>query len=136
MGLVLSPVRSNLIEIDSDSEEERVSKMTRSERPMIGLKSARKKAPSPPENDPPSEDYGDMPMDDGFLEELQKAEEAQFVAPPGPNHASSSRRQLDPDADVITIDDDEEMEDKENVPAPHRHVRRRVFGEVIEIDSD
>ncbi|KAJ7126877.1 hypothetical protein C8R44DRAFT_873998 [Mycena epipterygia] len=138
MGLVLSPVRSNLIEIESDSEEERVSKMSRSERPMIGLKSARKKAPSPPENDPPSEDYGDMHMDDGFLEELQKAEEAQFItpAPPGPNHASSSRRQLDPDADVITIDDDEEMEDKENVPAPQRHVRRRVFGEVIEIDSD
>jgi len=85
-----------------------------------------------------------MDMDDVFLEELNKAE-AQYIAPAsapsGPSHASSSRRQVDPDA-VITIDDDEEMEDKENVPAPQRHVRRRVFGEtrpsgdVIDISSD
>ena len=39
--------------------------------------------------------------------------------------------------DSVDDDEDEEMEDKENVPAPQRHVRRKVFGEVIDIsDSD
>lgn len=71
-------------------------------------------------------------MDDGFLEELQKLEERNEIPA-----APATRRQVDPNAEVITInDEDEDMEDKENVPAPQRHVRRRVFGEVIEIDSD
>ncbi|KAJ6508014.1 hypothetical protein C8R47DRAFT_1100303 [Mycena vitilis] len=147
MGLVLSPTRAGPIEIDSSSDEENQPRAP-TKRPMVGLKSARKKttppAPSPPRNDPPSDDYGgDMDMDDVFLEELAKAE-AEFIMPavPGPSHAAAgSRGQVDPDT-VITIDDDEEMEDKENVPAPQRHVRRRVFGErriaddVIDISSD
>ncbi|KAJ6576612.1 hypothetical protein DFH09DRAFT_1078188 [Mycena vulgaris] len=140
MGLVLSPTRAGPIEIDSDSDEERGLK---ARRPMVGLKSAKKKAtPSPPRNEPASDDYGmDMlDADAGFLEELQKMEDAEM---PAPFQASSSRRQVEPDVDLTIDDDDDEMDDKENVRAPQRHVRRRVFGEmktvgeVIDIsDSD
>ncbi|KAJ7170751.1 hypothetical protein C8R43DRAFT_1120492 [Mycena crocata] len=146
MGLVISPRTRDAIEIDSDSDEENVPRVP-VKRPIIPLKhSAQKKeASSPklsPKNEPASDDYGDMDMDDGFLEELQKAEEMYMPAAPVAS-TSTRRKHIDPDADVITIDDDEEMEDKENVPAPQRHVRRRVFGdskatgEVIDIsDSD
>ncbi|KAK7033219.1 DUF1767 domain-containing protein [Favolaschia claudopus] len=148
MGLVLSPTRSGPIEIESSSDEEnRISR-----RPMVGLrktsqKKATRPAPPPPRNDEPaSDDYGDMmDMDDSFLEALQKAEDSQNTVPAGPSNAhasgSESQRPVVSDA-VITIDDDDEMEDKENVPAPQRHVRRRVFGEtrslgeVIDISSD
>ncbi|KAJ7274290.1 hypothetical protein B0H12DRAFT_1319303 [Mycena haematopus] len=146
MGLVLSPARAGPIEIDSSSDENDVPKAP-VKRPMVGLKSARKKttppAPSPPKDNPPSDDYDvDMiDMDDVFLEELRKAEEAaQHITPAsGPSLAAAGRRQMDQDM-VITIDDDE-VEDKENVPAPQRHVRRRVLGtrslgEVIDISSD
>jgi hypothetical protein len=146
MGLVLSPARAAPIEIDSSSDENDAPRAP-VKRPTVGLKSARKKATPPvppsPKNNPPSDDYDvDMgEMDDGFLEALEKVEaEAQSTAP-GPSHAASGRRQVDSDS-VITIDDDEEMEDKENVPAPQRHVRRRVLGEtrslgqVIDISSD
>ncbi|KAJ7773414.1 hypothetical protein B0H16DRAFT_148641 [Mycena metata] len=146
MGLVLSPTRMGPIEIDSSSDEENGP----SKRRIIGLRGApKKKATPPPKEEPPSDDFGDddMVVDDKFLEELAKAE-AQYITPApeaGPSAGpSSSRRKVDPDAEVITIDDDEEMEDKENVPAPQRHIRRRVavFGErkrdedVIDISSD
>ncbi|KAF8206307.1 hypothetical protein K438DRAFT_2014054 [Mycena galopus ATCC 62051] len=147
MGLVLSPARAGPIEIDSTDDENDVPKAP-VKRPMVGLKSARKvtpPAPSPPKDNPPSDDYGDMmDMDDGFFAELDKVEaKAQQTtpAPSGPSLAASGRRPVDLDT-VITIDDDEEMEDKENVPAPQRHVRRRVLGEtrslgdVIDISSD
>ncbi|KAJ7364092.1 hypothetical protein DFH08DRAFT_1072906 [Mycena albidolilacea] len=146
MGLVLSPAHAAPIEIDSSSDENDAPRAP-VKRPTVGLKSARKKATPPvppsPKDNPPSDDYDvDMgEMDDGFLEALEKVEaEAQSTAP-GPSHAASGRRQVDLDS-VITIDDDEEMEDKENVPAPQRHVRRRVLGEtrslgqVIDISSD
>jgi hypothetical protein len=137
MGLVLSPARAGPIEIDSDSDEDQKVE----HRPMIGLKSSTQRKATPAKNDhPSSDDYGDMDMDDGFLEELQKTE-AQYIAPAGPTQASR-RQVVEPDVD-LTIDDDDDMEDKENVRAPQRHVRRRVFGEtkamgeVIEIsDSD
>ncbi|KAJ7761892.1 hypothetical protein DFH07DRAFT_412312 [Mycena maculata] len=140
MGLLLSPRRTDTIEIESSDDENVPAR-----RPIAGRKSLRKQAtppmPSPRKNDPPSDDYGmDMDsMDEGFLEELQKAEAKHIVpAPHAHVQSTSDRRQLDPDVEVITInDEDEDMEDKENVPAPQRHVRRRVFGQVIEIsDSD
>ncbi|KAJ6513139.1 hypothetical protein C8R45DRAFT_335577 [Mycena sanguinolenta] len=153
MGLVLSPARAGPIEIDSSSDENDAPKAP-VKRPMVGLRSTRKKttppAPSPPKDNPPSDDYDVdlMEMDDAFLEELQKAEDAQYktqtqasMVPPRPSLAAGGTRQVDADT-VITIDDDDEMEDKENVPAPQRHVRRRVFGEtrslgeVIDISSD
>ncbi|KAJ7455345.1 hypothetical protein B0H11DRAFT_2200430 [Mycena galericulata] len=139
MGLVLSPRRTETIEIESSDDENIPAK-----RPIAGRKSLRKQTtppmPSPPKNDPPSDDYGmDMDsMDDSFLQELQKAEQQSMPTAPPPVPSTSGRRQVDPDVEVITInDEDEEMEDKENVPAPQRHIRRRVFGDVIEIpDSD
>lgn len=140
MGLLLSPRSTETIEIESSDEENVPAK-----RPIAGRKSLRKQhtppMPSPPKNDPPSDDYGmDMDtMDDGFLEELQKAEEKHKIpTAPRPIQSTSGRRQVNPEVEVITInDEDDDMEDKENVPAPQRHVRRRVFGEVIELsDSD
>ncbi|KAJ7227301.1 hypothetical protein GGX14DRAFT_629307 [Mycena pura] len=146
IGIVLSPTRAGPIEIDSDSENEPVPKAPPGlERPIIGLKSTRRTtpfAPSHPTNDPPSDDYGDMEMDDAFLEELQKAE-AQSITPAVPRTGQDTSGRQFTDPEVITIDDDEEMEDKENLPMPQRHVRRRVLGErkapgeVIDIsDSD
>ncbi|KAJ7650190.1 hypothetical protein FB45DRAFT_1050260 [Roridomyces roridus] len=134
MGLALSPRRTDTIEIDSTDDEENIPVM---KRPIAGRKSLSKRPalpPSPPREDPSSDDYGmDESMDDGFLAELQKLEENNEMQP----QAGPSRRHMNDDADVITIDDEEDdMEDKENIPAPQRHVRRRVFGEVIEIDSD
>ncbi|KAJ7158640.1 hypothetical protein C8R46DRAFT_1290409 [Mycena filopes] len=93
--------------------------------------------------EPDSDDFGDdMVVDDGFLEALAKLEAEAITPAAEPGPSTSRRIKVDPDAEVITIDDDDEMEDKENVPAPQRHVRRRVFGErtvnedVIDISSD
>ncbi|KAJ7104043.1 hypothetical protein B0H15DRAFT_808238 [Mycena belliarum] len=140
MGLVLSPTRKGPINIDSDSDEENVPQAP-AKRPIVSLR--KRDLPPAPMNDPPSDDYGmDLDFEDpAFLEEVQKMEDAHIKL--APVHASSSsRRQMEPDVD-LTIDDDDDMEDKENVRAPQRHVRRRVFGdmktaaEVIDIsDSD
>ncbi|KAF7316732.1 DUF1767 domain-containing protein [Mycena chlorophos] len=144
MGLSLSPTRNTnrgtfeIQDSDSDNENENENAPAHppglpSRRPIVPLKaSARKQQPAPASDD----DYGDidMDMDDAFLAELQKAEDASLAqtrSSAGPSGGGG--------ADVITIDDDEdeEMEDKENVPAPQRHVRRKVFGDVIDIsDSD
>lgn len=90
-------------------------------------------------NENESSDFGDMDMDDAFLEEVQQVE----MAAMGSGSTSSSNPNLNPNAsslplwtpDVITIDEDED--DKENVPVPQRHMRTRIEPrEVIEIFSD
>ncbi|KAJ7285100.1 hypothetical protein C8J57DRAFT_1709377 [Mycena rebaudengoi] len=155
----LSPLaRGAPIDIDSDSDDEGENAAPR---PMIPLRGANKNksavAPAPRPHqpkveEPPSDDFDVFDLDadmlnPAFVEELERAER-RAGANPNPNNnnnqdngaasGSSATMHVDEDENpVITIDDDEEMEDKENVPAPQRHVRRRVFGggDVIDISD-
>ncbi|KAF7312424.1 DUF1767 domain-containing protein [Mycena indigotica] len=119
-GLSLPSTRtSGPIEIDSDSENDAPQPRIPpglEQRPVVPLKSS-----SQSKRDSPEFDCSDVEFNEEALEELQKLEDQAMGR------------------DVITIDDDDEemQEDKENVPAPQRHVRRKVFGDVIDIsDSD
>jgi|ERR1700722_1627101 len=101
-----------------------------------------------------SSDFGDdnIIMDDDFLAQLTRAETEALnsKSTSGPSSTSSGRApSFGPSGaaagatgqpstnvvEVITIDDDEE-EDKENVPLPTRHVRRRTaVNNVIDISD-
>ena len=72
--------------------------------------------------------YGDdeMEMDLEFLEAVERVEQEAA-------HQISQSHSLTAPRDVIVIETDSE-DDKENVPVPQRHVRRRT-GEVVTLNS-
>jgi hypothetical protein len=127
------------------------------------LSPSRTTAPNAELDDPASSEFGDdnFILDDAFLEEVNRAEQAAINAEMkteklpsqlssfasgsgsgsryGPNSVLSVGVRSGHFSEVITIDDDDE-DDKENVPLPTRRVRTRILDEdeteVITIDSD
>ncbi|KZP25218.1 hypothetical protein FIBSPDRAFT_821169 [Athelia psychrophila] len=161
---ILSPSRADPIDI-SDSPSPPLPPSTRKMRP-IALLPARSKGKQALVQAPSSDfdfDFGDddvaLVMDDASaLQELEMIEgthraSAPAVVPPsssgsgsrsvGGNSRTSAptrapMRSDDLDDAVIVIESDEEQGDKENVPVPTRHVRRRTQQrrEPVMLDED
>ena len=151
---LFSPHREAPIIVDSDDDDDGDARPANSiNSPMKGKKPASRTGPqvrTAPAS-PPSEDY-DAELDDedmydeellSYIAQVEASNRAPTL-PPGQRGQSvtvtgTSGRWATSHREVIDIDDDED--DKENVPAPTRHVRRRVAptvtttGPVIEISD-